>query len=307
MTETERERIHELLLYHSQVIGSARLTRLALESLRQAIVELKFSPEELERQILDLVVEVRQAVRDARPRPVPLVHLLRSFEAELQESLEKRSFSDLRGKAVELLNEKIARYEAKREAVTRHGLDHLADGETIIVHSASSVVTNILLEAHEKLGRIFMVYVLQLDPVRTPLVTRALEGAGIPHLVVPVHDLCHYQDQIDKIFIGALTITPDRKMVAPLGTANVLSICHLSGIRSYLFANTLHYSTGTGLSQRIDRTSMEVEEPEAQFSVTSHSHDLVELSLIDVIVNEHGILDLEELDPEAEPGPASPS
>jgi len=291
MKDRDRETIHELLLYHSRAIGGARLTVLALQALKQAFLELKAPDHDL----LDRVVELRGAIRDSRPRPVPLIWLLREFETDLKEASERGEEEDLRVLAVKALDSKITLYEEKRDAVTRHGLDHLSDGETIIVHSASSVVTNILLDAHEKMGRMFMVYVLQLDPVRTPLVAGALEQAGIPNLVVPVHDLCHYQDQIDKIFIGALTITPDGKMVAPLGTANVLSICHYAGIRSYLFANTLHYSTGTGLSQRIDRTSTEVEEPSAQFSVTSHSHDLVDLGLLDVIINEYGIVSLEDL------------
>ncbi|MFO8175799.1 MAG: hypothetical protein ACQET1_09610 [Gemmatimonadota bacterium] len=293
MKDRDRETIHELLLYHSRAIGGARLTVLALQALKQAFLELK-APD---RDLLDRVVELREAIRDSRPRPVPLIWLLREFEADLLEALEKGEGEgeDLRALAVKALDDKIALYEEKRDAVTRHGLDHLSDGETIIVHSASSVVTNILLDAHEKRGRMFMVYVLQLDPVRTPLVAGALEQAGIPNLVVPVHDLCHYQDQIDKIFIGALTITPDRKMVAPLGTANVLSICHYAGIRSYLFANSLHYSTATGLGQRIDRTSIEVEEPTAQFRVTSHSHDLVDLGLLDVIINEYGVVGPEDL------------
>ena len=89
----------------------------------------------------------------------------------------------------------------------------------------------------------------------------ALDEAGIPNLIVPVHDLCHYQGQANKIFVGALTITPDRKVVAPVGTANVLSICHLAGVKSYLFANTLHYSLGIARTQQIDRTDFELGGP----------------------------------------------
>jgi hypothetical protein len=79
-------------------------------------------------------------------------------------------------------------------------------------------------------------------------------------------------------------------VVAPVGTANVLSICHLAGVKSYLFANTLHYSLGIARTQQIDRTDFELVDPEAQYSVTSHSHDLVDLRLIDTIVNEYGVV-----------------
>jgi len=200
--------------------------------------------------------------------------------------------------AIRILEEKKALYLQKRDLVTLQGLKHLEDGDSIIVHSAGSVVTNILVEAARQRDPNFMVFVLQLDPVRTPRVAKALEDEGIPNLIVPVHDLCHYQGHASKIFVGALTITPDRKVVAPVGTANVLSICHLAGVKSYLFANTLHYSLGIARTQQIDRTDFKVVEPEAQFSVTSHSHDLVDLRLIDTIVNEYGVVPKDVVGPD---------
>ena len=293
MIGQERETLNELLLYHSHTIGAARLTPLALTALIQAFREVKPSQVDL----LVLFEEVREAVRDSRPKPIPLIRLLRQFEREFIPFTETVGFEEQRLIAIRILEEKKALYEGKRDLVTQQGLEHLEDGDSIIVHSASSVVTNILIEASKRPDANFMVFVLQLDPVRTPQVAGALEEAGIPNLIVPVHDLCHYQGQASKIFVGALTITPDRKMVAPVGTANVLSICHLAGIKSYLFANTLHYSLGIGRTQQIDRTDFELADPTTRFSVTSHSHDLVDLRLIDTIVNEFGVVPKDILGP----------
>jgi translation initiation factor eIF-2B subunit alpha len=286
MIGQERESLNELLLYHSHTIGAAQLTLLGLDSLIQAFRELKPSQDDLG----FLFQEVQEAIRDSRPKPIPLIRLLRQFEAEFRPFAERSAFEEARTQAIKILAEKKVLYEGKRDLVTQEGLKHLEDGDSIIVHSASSVVTNILLEAAKRTDPNFMVFVLQLDPVRTPQVAGALEAAGIPHLVVPVHDLCHYQGHANKLFIGALTITPDRKVVAPVGTANVLSICQVVGVKSYLFANTLHYSLGIARTQQIDRTDAEVVDPGTRFNVTSHSHDLVNLRLIDVIVNEFGVV-----------------
>ena len=286
MRTPERETLNELLLYHSNTRGAARLTPLALDALIRAFKEVKPSQAEL----MVLFEEVREAVRDSRPKPIPFIRLLRLFEREFQPQAEDLDFEGQKALAIRLLEEKKALYQQKRDLVTLQGLEHLEDGDSVIVHSAGSVVTNILLEASRKRDPNFMVFVLQLDPVRTPQVAGALEEAGIPHLIVPVHDLCHYQGHANKIFVGALTVTPDRKVVAPVGTANVLSICHLVGVRSYLFANTLHYSLGIARTQQIDRTDDAVDDPAASFQVTSHSHDLVELRLFDTIVNEYGVV-----------------
>jgi replicative superfamily II helicase len=77
-----------------------------------------------------------------------------------------------------------------------------------------------------------------------------------------------------------------------------LSICQLAGVTSYLFANTLHYSLGIARTQRIERKDFELEDPQSRFSVTSHSHDLVELRLIDTIVNEYGVVPKDVLSPD---------
>jgi translation initiation factor 2B subunit (eIF-2B alpha/beta/delta family) len=294
MIRQERETLNELLLYHSNTIGAARLTPLALDALIQAFKNLKPTKADL----MLLFEEVREAVRDSRPKPIPLIRLLRLFEREFLPFAETVDFEEQRSIAIRMLEDKKAIYLQKRDLVTLQGLKHLEDGDSIIVHSAGSVVTNILVEASRQRDPNFMVFVLQLDPVRTPRVAAALEEAGIPNLIVPVHDLCHYQGQANKIFVGALTITPDRKVVAPVGTANVLSICHVAGVESYLFANTLHYSLGIARTQQIDRTDFELEDPNTSFSVTSHSHDLVDLRLIDIIVNEYGVVPKDVVGPD---------
>lgn len=278
-----------LLRYHAGVIGAANLTTMALHALVRAVRSVHVSSTEELRERLDQAIG---RIRLTRPRLIALIDLLLAFRQELDPHLASEDVETVREWAVELLEQKIALYEEKRDAVTRQGLEHVSPGDTILVHSASSVVTNILVEATRSLGPTFHVLVLQLDPVRTPDVARALEAAAIPHLVVPMHDLCHYQHEVDKLFIGALTITPDHKMVAPVGTAAVVSICHLAGIRSYLFANTLHYSVGPASSQEIHTERQRVAGPVAPYDVTTHSHDVVDLELIDVIVNEHGVTPL---------------
>ncbi len=285
MNEQEQESLDELLRYHAGVIGSARLTVLGLRALINAVKEVKAYPDEMK----ELCDEVLDAVRGSRPKLIALIDLLAEFEEEFRPYLDIEDMEETRAQAIRILEEKVARYEGKRAAVTRHGLDHIANGDSILVHSASSVVTNILLDATREQNKIFRVLILQLDPIRTPKVAQTLFREGIPHLVVPMHDLCHYQEQVDKLFVGAQTVTPDRKIIAPKGTASVLSICHLAGIKSYLFANTLHYSKGTAETQQILQTDTEVVEAATQYPLRSHSHDLVDLTLFDVVVNEYGV------------------
>ncbi|HEX9886991.1 MAG TPA: hypothetical protein VGA70_10915 [Longimicrobiales bacterium] len=291
MSDDNRQMLDELLRYHSGVRGSARITILGLQALIRAFEDVRATP----REMGGLLAEVLAAVRSSRPKLIALIDLLAMFEEEFRPHLDDTDMVVAKEAAIRLLQEKIELYQSKAAAVTRHGLEHISSWNTILVHSASSVVTNILIEATRTLDLTFRVLVLQLDPVRTPQVARTLEEERIPHLIVPMHDLCHYQKDVDKLFLGALTITPDRKVVAPVGTAAVVSICHLAGIRSYLFANSLHYSKGVASTQQILKQREEVEEAASSYQVTRHSHDLVDLALIDVIVNEYGVVTLDEV------------
>jgi translation initiation factor 2B subunit (eIF-2B alpha/beta/delta family) len=90
------------------------------------------------------------------------------------------------------------------------------------------------------------------------------------------------------MFVGALTITSDRKIVAPTGTAGTVGLCHLNGISVHLFANSLHYSHRDSSHQDIYKTQEETQSANMNFSMTTHSHDLVDLDLIDHIVTETG-------------------
>ena len=99
-----------------------------------------------------LFQEVREAIRDSRPKPIPLIRLLRLFEREFLPFTETVDFEEQRAMAIRILEEKKAIYLQKRDLVTLQGLKHLEDGDSIIVHSPGSVVTNILLEAAKHTG-----------------------------------------------------------------------------------------------------------------------------------------------------------
>jgi translation initiation factor 2B subunit (eIF-2B alpha/beta/delta family) len=289
MNPVDAERLHALLRYHAHVIGAARMTVLGLNALVRAFETVTATPAEMIR----LFDQVLAAVRDTRPKLIALIDLVGEVREELRPYLDGDDPEALRTEVVRRLRAKVELYEEHAAAVVRHGLEHVADGDRILVHSAGSVVTNILVEAARDRRRSFEVLVLEHDPVRTPRLARCLEAEGVPHRVLPMYDLCHVQHEIDKLFLGALTVTPDRKAIAPVGTASVVSICHVAGFRVYLFANSLHYSRGVAASQQIHVSSPAVPEDAQPDPHASHSHDLVDLRLFDVIVNEYGVTSLD--------------
>ena len=290
MNPTEKENLDRLFRYHGNVLGAARTTVMALNSLVDAIDQLDCE----KCDIMERYGELAEAIRTTQPRIIPLIHMLEQFEAEIQPYLDA-DVEALREAAIKILKKKIILYQSRVERVARHGIHHVEDGDGIIVHSASSVVTNVLLQAKQVLLRDFSVIVLQLDPVRTPQVARTLKQVEIPHIVIPAFNLCHYVGQANKILLGAVSITRDLKVVAPVGTSSTLSLCRFNNIRSYLFANSFHFSHGLSDAQRIHRVETDVASSRSTYQLTTHAHDLVDMDLIDVVVDEDGVVDAERM------------
>lgn len=290
MNQSEKDNLNSLFLYHGNVLGAARTTSLGLQALINAFDQLDCSKDDM----IKRYDELAEAIKAAQPRITPLSHMLEQFEAEMKPYWNSE-VDELKRSAIKILKNKVNLYQAHAERVIRHGIQFIEDGDGIIVHSASSMVTNVLIQAKSVLLRKFSVIVLQLDPVRTPQVAFSLKKHEIPHIVIPAFNLCHYVEQANKLLLGAVSVTRDLKVVAPVGTSTTLSLCQLNGIRSFLFANSFHFSHGLADAQRIYRVDKDVASSRSTYRLTTYSHDLVDISLIDTLVDENGVVENERL------------
>ncbi len=290
MNQAEKDNLDSLFLYHGNVLGAARTTSMALNSLINAF-ELLACPRE---QIGERYSELAEAIKSSQPRITPLTHMLEQFEAEMKPHWDA-GLDDLRAEAVKILKNKVNLYKSMAERVVRHGIQFIEDGDGIIVHSASSMVTNVLIQAKKVLLKEFSVIVLQLDPVRTPQIVSSLKQQEIPYLVIPAFNLCHYVGQANKILLGAVSVTRDLKVVAPVGTSTTLSLCRLNNIKSFLFANSFHFSHGLADAQRIYQSDTNIASSRATYRLTSYSHDLVDVDLIDTLIDEDGVVEPDRL------------
>ncbi|MBF0112062.1 MAG: hypothetical protein HQK74_04935, partial [Desulfamplus sp.] len=285
MKENIRNTMYQLLRDIGDIQGIARTTILSIESFIAAIKELRCSQEE----VAELYIELADAIKNSQPKIIPLIHLIERFEKDMRQIMRTSpSIEEIRITAEKSLKEQIELFKNKADKVTQHGLNYIKNGDVIIVHSASWVVTNILIEAKKVTKPLFRVIVLEQNKERTRQLIQALREHDIDHHVTPAHDLSHYVDEANKMFLGALTITSDHKIVAPSGTSGTVSLCHLNNISVHLFANTLHYSHNRAIDQYIYSEEGNTNTANLHFPITTHSHDLIDLELIDHVVTENG-------------------
>ena len=172
-----------------------------------------------------------------------------------------------------------------------HGLTCINEDDVIIVHTISYDVTNMLRLAREVLHKNFKVIVLKQDLAKTRRLVKSLSAAGINMEIIPEYSLNHYIDQGNKVFMGALSVTEDLKVVSAIGSANVVSLCHLNNLPIYLFVNTLKFSHRPSSQQKIHRKVESKSHGDISYQLVTHSHDTVDLKHVDFLVTEDGIKD----------------
>ncbi len=283
MDEKDKEILFKLFRDHEDVLGSSRIAMLALKAFINSIQDLKCNAAELR----DLFTELCEAIKNTEPRIVPLIHLIKPFEAEMQ-TLYSDDLEKTKKEAIRILTAKHDLLKSKVGKIIEHGVGLIKDGDAIIVHTASFDVTQMLAMARDVFQKNFKVVILKQDFVKTKLLIKTLSKAKVELLVVPEYSLSHYIEQANKLFIGAVSITPDAKVVTAIGTSNIVSLCHLNQIPVYLFASSLKFSHHPSSHQKIHTKLVAKSHDDVDYTLTTHSHDIVDLKLIDYLITEDG-------------------
>ena len=248
MKAEDKDILCSLIRDHEDTVGSSRATMLAIQAFIESIKQVRCNADE----IRELYAELSDAIKDTKPKVIPLIHLLEGFEEEMAKP-NGDTIDDIKGKAIRILEEKYRTLKTKIGKVVEYGLTCINEDDVIIVHTISYDVTNMIKLASEVLHKNFKVIVLRQDSNKTRRLVKSLSAAGIDMEIIPEYSLVHYIEQGNKVFMGALSITEDMKVVAAAGSANVVSLCHVNDLPVYLFANTLKFSHRPANHQKIHR------------------------------------------------------
>ena len=275
--------LYQLVREYMDAMGASRTTLAALKSYTDSLRRLRCSADDFKR----LLLELNDVIKNTEPKVIPLVHLIEDFESEM----EPHFGSDLeaaKSQAIEILGQKLKQFEAQTEKLTMNCVQSIEQGDFIIAHSPTAYIQQAFVRAHNDEKRIFKVLVLKQDFLRTRQLVSALEEHNVEHLVIPEYNLSHYLEAVNKLFIGAVSVSADRKAVTAIGTANVVGLCHVNKIPVYLFLEAIKFAHGPILTQRIHREEHDKVESDFTFRMTTFSHDIVDLAMIEHVVTETG-------------------
>ena len=240
--------------------------------------------------------EVCKIITNSQPRMFPIDNLIILLEHELKKNsyFKDKNISVKKTATIEIIEDLITRLNYDMRELANQGLDHITDGDFIVLHAVEEPVELLLPEA-KKMGREFEVLILRQESVKTNRVIKVMEENQIKFTVIPEWDLIHTFDKVTKLFIGAYAITADGRFVSDSGTSNIVSECYIHKLPIYLFAPILEITPTVSDNQNLYLKEESQYASGVDYTLISHSCDIVNLDLVNHIITDQGEISKEKL------------
>ena len=265
--------------------SSSQLSVVTLQAIIESINDLECDEDMFTPQLK----EVCKIITDSKPRMFPIDNLIILFENELEKNdhFNEKDLPTKKSASIEIIKNLIDRLEDNMSELANHGLEHIEDGDFIVLHAFEEPVELLMPEA-KKMGKEFEVLILRQDAAKTEQVINIMEKNGIKYTVIPEWDLIHFFDKVNKLFIGAYAITSDGKFVSDSGTSNIVSECHIHELPIYLFSPVLEITPTFSRNQNIYLKEEAKSSSGLDYTLISHSSDIISLDLVDHIITDEG-------------------
>ncbi len=272
--------------------SSSQTSLITLRAITDAIKDLKCDSDMFDAQLK----EVCSIITNSQPRMFPIDNLIILFEKELdkQEYFKDKDIDTKKTATIQIIDDLIKRLEYDMSLLAKQGLNYIEDGDFIILHAVEEPVELLMPEA-KRMGKEFEVLILRQDAIKTKQVIKIMEQNSIKYTVIPEWDLIHYFDKVNKLFIGAYAITADGKFVSDSGTSNIVSECHIHNLPTYLFAPILEITSTFSRNQNIYLKEESENVGGLDYTLISHSSDIVSLDLVDHIITDKGEIERDKL------------
>ncbi len=277
-------------------LGTRDLTRLVAEALITSVTQFKPKHKvDFLRQMRDLI----GTVKITKPRIALVIEQFYVVWQVLHEvgDSESSDIETCRRAVLDAVYHLQEKSKQSNESLVHHGIQQICDGETILIHSHSHTVLDVLRFAHSR-GKKFHVIVAQQEMEKTYSIIEFLHAHRIPFHVVPEYMLSHIEKDVDKIFIGALTLNSNYCFVVDSGTMSLVSEFHVAKKPVHVFLTTQKFSMWESRQAhhtlKVKSTKIHSHKS-ISYEHIKFSHDRVPLHLASYIVTEKGVFSHEEI------------
>lgn len=273
-----------------EIRGAGRIARAGAQALGDFAVS--YDGETLDGFLSDLS-DAKRTLLDSRPTAVSLWNGVHTTVRGAQDASTLEDAKDL---VVRNAAEFCRRSEMAVEEIARIGARRIQDGDTILTHCNSSAALGTIIEAHRQ-GKRIKVYATESRPWRQGILTvNALADAGVDVTLIIDSAVRAVMKKVDKVFVGADTITSQGALINKVGTSQLALAAHEARVQLYVCAETYKFSPMTLFGDTVtieERDVSEVVRPgEVRDSVKIFNpvFDSTPAAYIDAIITELGMM-----------------
>ena len=273
-----------------EIRGAGRIARAGAQALGDFAVS--YDGETLDGFLSDLS-DAKRTLLDSRPTAVSLWN---GVHATVRGAQGASALEDAKDLVVRNAAEFCRRSEMAVEEIARIGARRIQDGDTILTHCNSSAALGTIIEAHRQ-GKRIKVYATESRPWRQGILTvNALADAGVDVTLIIDSAVRAVMKKVDKVFVGADTITSQGALINKVGTSQLALAAHEARVQLYVCAETYKFSPMTLFGDTVtieERDVSEVVRPgEVRDSVKIFNpvFDSTPAAYIDAIITELGMM-----------------
>ncbi len=131
------------------------------------------------------------------------------------------------------------------ETISKMGANRIKSGDTILTHCNSKAAIGVIKEAHRQ-GKDIKVYATESRPWRQGILTvNELAEAGIDTTLIIDSSVRTVMKEVDRVFVGADTITSHGALLNKIGTSQIALIAHEARVQFYVCSETYKFSSAT--------------------------------------------------------------
>lgn len=273
-----------------KIRGAGRIARSASASMSEYVKSYTGNDKE------DLIVklnEKKDILLSSRPTAVSLYNGVMSSIKGIDNG---KDVDDVRRIVVENSETFVNNSENAVELIGKYGADLVDDGDTILTHCNSSAAISVIRTAHRQ-GKDIKVFATETRPWGQGFITvNEIAEAGVDVTLIVDSAVRSVMGKVDKVFVGADTITADGTLINKIGTSQIALIAHEFNVPFRTCAETYKFSPLTLKKDDVEIELRDVDEiikgKDINKKVKIHNpvFDRTPGKYIDAIITERGLI-----------------
>ena len=219
-----------------KIRGAGRIARAGAGAIGKFAEDYSGSDMDQFRKDLD---EAMRTLLDSRPTAVSLWN---GVQASVRGVRDVDSVSEAKELIIRNSDEFVKESEEAVRTIARIGAKRIEDGDVIMTHCNSSVAIGVIAEAHRQ-GKDIKVLATESRPWRQGILTvNDLAKEGIDTTLIIDSAVRLVMKDVDKVFVGADTITSHGALINKIGTSQLALAAHESRVQFYVCSETYKFS-----------------------------------------------------------------